>query len=128
MIKLFILLAMSFFFSGVETAVTAISEPLLSEKAKKGEKTKRLKKLYSVQKSVVKENLKSLIGKTFSVTVEGFDENMLVYYGRAYFNAPDIDGKVYFNAKNAVQGEYYAIKIVAADSYDLYGHTEDYQV
>lgn len=42
MIKLFILLAMSFFFSGVETAVTAISEPLLSEKAKKGDKKAKI--------------------------------------------------------------------------------------
>ena len=42
MIKLFILLAMSFFFSGVETAVTAISEPLLSERAKKGDKKAKI--------------------------------------------------------------------------------------
>ena len=42
MIKLFILLAMSFFFSGVETAVTALSMPLLSERAKKGDKKAKI--------------------------------------------------------------------------------------
>ncbi len=38
MIKLIILLLLSFFFSGVETAVTAISVPLLSARASKGDK------------------------------------------------------------------------------------------
>ena len=46
--------------------------------------------------------------------------------GRAYFNAPDIDGKVYFHARTAVQGERYIVKINDADEYDLFGETEDY--
>ncbi|MBQ9103801.1 MAG: 30S ribosomal protein S12 methylthiotransferase RimO [Clostridia bacterium] len=97
----------------------------LSGQIKKGEKTKRLKKLYSVQKSVVKENLKSLIGKTFSVTVEGFDEDMLVYYGRAYFNAPDIDGKIYFfSSEPVIYNQNVNVKIIKAQGYDLYGEKQ----
>lgn len=42
MIKLIILLLLSFFFSGVETAVTAISIPLLSARASKGDKRARI--------------------------------------------------------------------------------------
>lgn len=42
MIKLFILLLLSFFFSGVETAVTAISVPLLSARASKGNKRAKI--------------------------------------------------------------------------------------
>lgn len=85
-------------------------------------KTKRYKKLYSVQKSIVKENLKSLIGRTFSVLAEGFDQTQFVYYGRAYFNAPDVDGKVYFFSSEEVEyGKNYDIKITAASDYDLYG-------
>ena len=42
-ILLFILLCLSFFFSGTETAVTAASMPLLHEKEKQG--SKRAKKL-----------------------------------------------------------------------------------
>ena len=48
--------------------------------------------------------------------------------GRAYFSAPDIDGKVYFRAREATQGETYQVKIDSADSYDLYGVTEDYNL
>ena len=46
--------------------------------------------------------------------------------GHAYFQAPDIDGKVYFNAYSAAQGEYYDVLIIDNDAYDLYGRTEDY--
>lgn len=85
-------------------------------------KTKRYRKLYSVQKSIVKENLKSLIGRTFSVLAEGFDQTQFVYYGRAYFNAPDVDGKVYFFSSEEVEyGKNYNVKITAASDYDLYG-------
>ena len=85
-------------------------------------KEKRLRKLYSVQKKIVKDNLKEFIGKTLTVTAEGFDENELVYFGRAYFSAPDVDGKVYFfSADEVVSGENYAVKIIKATGYDLYG-------
>lgn len=86
------------------------------------EKTKRHKKLYAVQKKISKANLKTLVGKTIEVLIEGFDEERLVYYGRAYFNAPDIDGKVYFFASREVEfNTYQKVKIIKADAYDLYG-------
>lgn len=86
------------------------------------QKTKRVKKLYAVQKKIVKENVKALIGKTLSVMAEGFDEDQLVYYGRAYFNAPDIDGKVYFFSADQVEyGKNYDVEIIKATDYDLYG-------
>ena len=85
-------------------------------------KDARLKKLYSVQKKVVKKNYAALIGKTVEVLAEGFDQNELVYYGRAYFNAPDIDGKVFFfSAEEVEYGKYYQVKIGKATDYDLYG-------
>lgn len=85
-------------------------------------KTARLKKLYSVQKKIVSAKNKSLVGKTFNVLAEGFDDNSLVYYGRAYFMAPEVDGKVYFFSGEEVEyGEYYRIKITKSSGYDLYG-------
>ncbi len=86
------------------------------------DKAKRHRKLYSVQKAVVKENFKGYIGKTLRVVAEGFDENELVYYGRAYFNSPEIDGKIYFfSAEEVDYGKYYPVKIIKATGYDLYG-------
>ena len=78
--------------------------------------------MYSVQKKVVKKNNSALVGKTFEVLAEGFDCDQLVYYGRAYFNAPDIDGKVFFFSADEVEyGKYYQVEIVKAEGYDLYG-------
>lgn len=94
----------------------------LDGQVKSADKNKRLKKLYSVQKKVVKENLKTLVGQTVEVMPEGFDDGGFVYYGRAYFNAPDIDGKVYFfSDEEVVNGENILVKIVKVDGYDLYG-------
>ena len=88
-------------------------------------KDKRFRKLYATQKKVVKENSKALIGQTVKVIAEGFDAEQLVYYGRAYFNAPDIDGKVYFFSREEVDfGEFYDIKIINATGYDLYGERQ----
>ncbi len=85
-------------------------------------KSARYKKLYSVQKKVVQKNLEKLVGSTVSVLAEGFDYDKLVYYGRAYFNAPEIDGKVYFfSSEETVSGEYYEVLIKEKSGYDLYG-------
>ncbi len=85
-------------------------------------KSARWRKLYSTQKAVVKENLKQFVGKTIKVLAEGFDQDGLIYYGRAYFNAPDIDGKVYFFSADEVEyGSYLEVKIIKATGYDLYG-------
>ncbi len=94
----------------------------LDGQVKQGEKTKRLKKLYAEQKKVVRQNNKELVGKIFSVVCEGFDQDQLVYYGRAYFNAPDVDGKIYFFSADSVEyGKNYNVKIIKATGYDLYG-------
>ena len=85
-------------------------------------KTKRVKKLYKTQLAVAKSIGKSLVGKTFFVVAEGFDNDRLTYFGRAYFNAPDVDGKIYFfSQKQVTYGKTYQVKITAVDGYDLYG-------
>lgn len=89
-------------------------------------KNRRVRKMYAVQESVSKEKMSALVGKTISVLCDGIDENDGCFFGRAYFQAPDIDGKVFFNATYAEQGKYYNIYITDCDSYNLYGRTEDY--
>ena len=88
----------------------------------------RVKQLYEIQRNISAEKLKKHIGQTLRVLCDGIDYDKNCFVGRAYFQAPDIDGKVYFNAYDAVQGEYYDILIEKSDSYDLYGRTEDYDL
>ena len=94
----------------------------LPDQVKESVKTLRVKKLYSAQKKVVRKIAKSLIGKSVKVIAEGFDKDRICYYGRAYFNAPEIDGKVYFFSKEEVDvGKFYDVKIVDREEYDLIG-------
>ena len=89
-------------------------------------KRRRVRVLYETQKKISAELLQGYVGKEIEVLCDGIDYEKSCFVGRAYFNAPDIDGKVYFHAAEAMQGETYTVKIESADSYDLYGCTEDY--
>lgn len=85
-------------------------------------KRERVEKLYRVQRQISKKNLKNYIGKTIEVLCDGVDYEKGSFYGRAYFNAPDIDGKVYIESSNLInQGEYYNVLITKANEYDLFG-------
>lgn len=91
------------------------------------EKNRRVKMLYKVQREISEEFLRGKVGQTVDVLCDGIDYEREQFVGRAYWSAPEIDGKVYFNAPFAEQGEVYKVKIARADSYDLYGATEDYK-
>ena len=89
-------------------------------------KKRRVNALYLAQQKISYEILSKYVGKEVEVLCDGIDYDKNCFVGRAYFSAPDIDGKVYFNAREAMQGERYTVKIVSCDAYDLYGKTEDY--
>lgn len=85
-------------------------------------KIKRVEKLYEVQREISLNNLKKYLNKTLSVICDGIDYEKQSFYGRAYFQAPDVDGKVYFTYDGSIsQGERYAVLIEKVDDYDLYG-------
>ncbi len=90
-------------------------------------KKRRVNALYALQQSISEAQLQTLVGKQIEVLCDGIDYERSCFVGRAYFSAPDVDGKVYFNAPAAMQGKRYKVTIVKADAYDLYGKTEDYQ-
>ncbi len=90
-------------------------------------KKRRVNALYALQQQISAEILQGFVGKQIEVLCDGIDYEKSCFVGRAYFSAPDIDGKVYFNAPRATQGKRYQITIEKADAYDVYGKTEDYQ-
>lgn len=90
------------------------------------EKQRRVRMLYRVQRTVALRRQKSRVGSVLRVLCDGMDYERECFVGRAYFSAPEIDGKVYFHAPEAVQGEWYDVRITSADAYDLYGETEDF--
>lgn len=90
-------------------------------------KQRRVRALYQTQETVASELLAKLVGKQIEVVCDGIDYDKGCFVGRSYLNAPDVDGKVYFNAREAIQGESYTVRVYKHDSYDLYAKTEDFE-
>ncbi len=90
-------------------------------------KVSRAEKLYAVQRKISKKLLKSFVGTEIEVTCDGIDYDNQYFYGRPYFFAPEIDGKVYMTFEDGVimEGETYLVKITDSTEYDLYGSVID---
>lgn len=91
---------------------------------KQREKNARVKRLYAIQKQISKENLAAFKGQTIKVLCDGIDYDRQCFVGRTYFQAPEIDGKVYFTAPEGEvveQGAFYDVKITRTGAYDLFG-------
>ena len=61
-------------------------------------------------------------GQTLEVVCEGFDRYADCYYGRSAYDAPEIDGKVFFVSEQKVRvGEYVNVLVDDTLDYDLIG-------
>ena len=85
-------------------------------------KEKRADGVMELQMRLLEEINTKHVGKNYDVLCEGFDENNGLYVGRAYFQAPDIDGRVYFTSETEhLPGEFVNVLIESVDLYDLMG-------
>ncbi len=89
----------------------------------------RFDMIYQAQEEVASKRNLGLIGKTLEVLVEGVhEESDLLYKGRFYGQAPDIDGCVIINDtddKPLNQGDLVKVKITDRFSFDLVGAVVD---
>jgi len=84
-------------------------------------KRRRADTVMSVQLNILDVINKKYVGKEYEVLCEGKDESGR-NVGRAYFQAPDIDGRVYFTSSEEVrEGEFVTVKILGCEGYDLFG-------
>lgn len=66
------------------------------------------------------------MGKTFEVVCEGFDRYAECYYGRSAADAPEIDGKIFFDSDKKIRvGEYVKVLVDDTLDYDLIGSRID---
>ena len=87
-------------------------------------KQRRVKEFYMAQREIARANMEAFVGKTLNVLCDGIDTERSCFAGRAYFQAPDIDGVVYFTASEAKEGQICSVRIDHAEEYDLFGHVE----
>ncbi len=86
-------------------------------------KKKRVRALYKKQAEISAEHLRGYVGKTLEVICDGIDGERGCFVGRAYFQAYEIDGAVYFTSPRAEQGRRYRVRITRSEDYDLFGET-----
>lgn len=108
----------AFTFSPEEGTVAATMDGQIDEQTKQD----RYDTLMQTQLTVTEELNARRIGSTLTVLTEGYDSAAGIHYGRSFADAPDVDGKVYFRAKERIpEGTFVSVKIEEALDYDLVG-------
>ena len=98
---------------------------LLPHQVREATKQRRLKQLMELAATISTAHQNSYIGRSQQILCEGSAADELGeswYKGRSFYQAPDVDGLVYFKANNPIAaGMFVDVKITAADTYDLIG-------
>jgi 2-methylthioadenine synthetase len=86
---------------------------------------RRRTELMKLQSKISKRKLRTMVGRTVEVVLEGAsEESDLLLQGRTGTQAPDIDGHVLINDSGELQartGEFYPVEITDSMEYDLIG-------
>lgn len=80
----------------------------------------RRKKLYNIQKNIVKQNNEKLVGQTLICVCDEVNDDCIVM--RSEYNSPDVDTVIYCEPFDGVeQGAFYEVEIFGYYEYDLLG-------
>lgn len=74
------------------------------------------------QYEIFSEKQESRVGTVMTAIVDGFDEENMLYMGRTYMDAPEIDSSVIISTEDELaQGQFVRIRIIGVDDCDLVG-------
>ncbi len=86
------------------------------------EREARRHRLMRIQAGIAADKLRAWRGRTVEVLVEGVsEESDLLVEGRAWFQAPEIDGRVYITAGDCRPGDLVRVRVTDTHTYDLAG-------
>ena len=91
-------------------------------------KEERRDQLMEIQREITKKKNEALLGKRLRVLVEGYSEEFsFIPKGRAYLQAPEVDGVVYIESEERPlrEGEMVDVEITQTADYDLAGVIRD---
>lgn len=74
------------------------------------------------QYEIFSQKQESKVGTVMTAIVDGFDEENMLYMGRTYMDAPEIDSSVIISTEDELrEGDFVKIKILGIDDCDLVG-------
>lgn len=83
-------------------------------------KNKRAEIIMNEQMLIMEEKQKEKIGAEYDVIVDYFDEDNLLYMGRTYMDAPEIDTSVIISSEEELtQGQIVKCKVIGFDDFDM---------
>lgn len=107
-----------FTYSAEEGTIAAEYDGQIDEQTKQD----RAEHIMETQLDIAAEKNRAKIGTVQRVLIEGWDDYIKCYYGRSAADAPEIDGKVFFMAKQQlVIGDFVDVRINDTIEYDLLG-------
>lgn len=85
-------------------------------------KERRAEIIMEHQMFIMDEYNQQQVGKTIEAVVEGYDRFAKIYFGRSAFDAPEIDGKVFFSSDRPLAvGEFVNVLAEEVLDYDIIG-------
>ena len=88
-------------------------------------KVDRMENIMDMQMTIAAEKNEEKIGTTAEVIIEGWDDYIKCYFGRTVYDAPEVDGKIFFMAKKQHKiGDFVNVRINDCLDYDLLGEEE----
>ena len=98
-----------FAYSQEENTPAAKLEPQIPEDVKE----RRAEIIMENQQEIMEEFCHKLDGKTIEVLVEGYDQYAECFFGRSAWDAPEVDGRVFFTVtgRKPAPGEFVKVKI-----------------
>ena len=107
-----------FTYSAEEDTIAATMQNQIDEQTKQD----RADLIMSDQAVISADKNNEKIGKKLDVLVEGYDSYIRCYFGRTEFDAPEIDGKIFFTATNPLLiGDFVKVQVNDCLEYDLLG-------
>ncbi|WP_016776252.1 30S ribosomal protein S12 methylthiotransferase RimO [Anaerophaga thermohalophila] len=83
-------------------------------------KQERADRIMELQRNISRELNEQKVGQTLKVIIDRKEDGF--YVGRTEFDSPEVDPEVLIpDSENLETGQFYNVRITAADDYDLYG-------
>ncbi len=107
-----------FTYSPEEDTAAAAMKNQIDEQIKQN----RMDNIMETQMEIVAEKNGEKAGLVTEVLIEGWDDYIKCYFGRTPWDAPEVDGKIFFMANRPlIIGEYVTVQINDCIDYDLLG-------